>query len=288
MEILVIPDVAQGGEKNKSPEQAYASVSVIVPCYRCASTIERAVASIAQQTLKPTEVILVDDASGDDTLVVLQQLAQAYPDWIKIIVLNENYGAACARNVGWGAATQPYIAFLDADDTWHPEKLNIQYRYLHDNPDVAVSGHQCILLRAAESLPKIPLNPLVTQVSPQTLLFKSCFSTPTVMLKKEIPLRFDSNKRYAEDLYLWQQIAFSGLQMTRLESPLAYVHKSLYGEGGLSAQLWNMEKGELKNLIDLYRQNKIKQLLFVAAISFSMAKYFKRLSKILVKRLFFC
>lgn len=273
--------------KNMRDNVIVVPVSVVIPCFRCASTIDRAILSVAQQTKRPAEVILIDDASEDGTLVVLQQLAKVYPGWIKVLELNENQGAGGARNAGWDAASQPFIAFLDADDTWNPEKLDKQYKYLLDNSDVAVSGHQCILLRAGDPFPRIPLNPIITQVSPKDLLFRNCFSTPTVMLKREIPFRFDSNKRYAEDLYLWQQITFSGLLVMRMESQLAYVHKSLYGENGLSAQLWNMEKGELSNLIDLYQQNKINQLLFIAATSFSVMKYFKRLLKIFFKKTLF-
>ncbi len=63
---------------------AIAPVSVIIPCYRCASTIQRAVQSVSNQTQKPVEVILVDDASGDDTLAALHELAQQNSDWIKL------------------------------------------------------------------------------------------------------------------------------------------------------------------------------------------------------------
>jgi len=63
---------------------AIAPVSVIIPCYRCASTIQGAVQSVSNQTQKPVEVILVDDASGDDTLAALHELAQQNSDWIKL------------------------------------------------------------------------------------------------------------------------------------------------------------------------------------------------------------
>lgn len=85
-------------------------VTVVIPCFCCASTIKRAVDSVAQQTQKPAEVILVDDASGDNTLEVLHKIANQYSGWVKVIGLINNQGAANARNVGWDAAAQPYIA----------------------------------------------------------------------------------------------------------------------------------------------------------------------------------
>lgn len=252
-------------------------VSAVIPCFRCSTTIGRAVKSIAQQTIKPVEVILIDDASEDGTLPVLQELAQVYPGWVKVLQLNENRGAASARNAGWEAASQPYIAFLDADDAWHPEKLRIQYEYMCSNPEVVISGHQCMWLRDGETPPNVPLILTTSKIEPVSLIFKNCFSTPTVMLKRNIPFRFLDKKRYAEDLHLWQQIAFSGLLVTRIESSLAYVHKALYGDGGLSAQLWEMEKGELSNFAALYRAGSINWLLLIAATGFSILKYVKRL-----------
>lgn len=252
-------------------------VSVVIPCFRCTHTIQRAIDSVIKQTRKSAEVILVDDAGEDGSLQILQDLEQTYPDWIKVIALSENQGAASARNAGWAAAAQPYIAFLDADDSWHPEKLRIQYEYMLHNPDVAVSGHQCIWLPDCEILPALPKNFLLTKISANGLLFKNAFSTPTVMLKRDIPFRFQDGKRFAEDLFLWQKIAFSNFQVMRIESPLAFVHKPLYGAGGLSAQLWKMEKGELSNFVALYQTCSINFLLYAAATFFSIIKFIKRL-----------
>ncbi len=266
----------------------YTNVSVIIPCFRCADTVQRAVESVAKQTLIPAEVILVEDASGDETLQALFYLQNLYADgWVKVIPRAVNDGPGTARNVGWESAKEPYIAFLDADDSWHPEKLFIQYEFMQNNPDVALCGHQCIWLRDSAPPPVPPKDLHATKISANSLLFKNAFSTPTVMLKRDIPFRFQEGKRYAEDLLLWQQIAFAGLQVVRLESPLAYVHKSLYGEDGLSAHLWKMEKGELRNLIDLYRQNNINQILLIVATVFSMAKYYKRLLKMCLKQMLY-
>ena len=104
-------------------------VSVVVPCYRCSLTLERAVKSVAGQARRPVELILVDDFSNDETAKLLEVLAARYEaGWIKIKWLVQNVGAASARNIGWAAATQPFVAFLDADDAWHAEKLQSSTR----------------------------------------------------------------------------------------------------------------------------------------------------------------
>ena len=87
--------------------------------YRAAATLGRAVASVAAQSWRPAEVIIVDDGSDDETPKVLEELQGHYgTKWLKIVCLSANCGPGAARNVGWGMSTQPYVAFLDADDTW--------------------------------------------------------------------------------------------------------------------------------------------------------------------------
>lgn len=254
------------------------AVSVVIPCYCCAETIERAMSSVFAQTSRPAEVIVVDDGSGDDMIHTLHALQEQYErGWLRIIELPINVGAATARNAGWDMATQPYVAFLDADDSWHPEKLRIQYEYMQNASDVSLCGHQCVWLRDNETPPVIPKDLHATKISAVSLLFKNVFSTPTVMLRRDIPFRFQEGKRCAEDFLLWQQIAIKNLQVVRIESPLAYVHKPLYGAGGLSAQLWNMERGELSNFVGLYRAGYINFLLYALATFFSIAKFIKRL-----------
>ena len=86
-------------------------ISVVIPCFGCARTIERAVASVAAQRQRPLEVIVVNDASPDDTAQVSQRLKASYPTgWIRQITLATNQGAASARNAGWEAAAGQYVA----------------------------------------------------------------------------------------------------------------------------------------------------------------------------------
>src|SRR5688500_1983375 len=106
-------------------------VSVILPCYNAQASVRRAVASVAAQSLRPAEVIAVDDASTDGTRETLAKLqGECEPGWLKVVRLERNGGPASARNAGWNLASARWIAFLDADDTWHPRKLEIQYGVL--------------------------------------------------------------------------------------------------------------------------------------------------------------
>lgn len=253
-------------------------VSAIIPCYRCCDTIDRAVASIAAQTQPPSEVILVDDCSGDDTLAALYRLQNSYPQgWIKVVVLTANGGAGSARNAGWAMASQPYIAFLDADDVWHPQKLAIQYRVMCAKPDAVLSGHRYGLPKADEALPVISRHSEIRKIEGFSLLIKNRFSTPTVMLKRNIVCRFVEGKRFGEDYDLWLQIVLGGGDALFIDAPLTYLYKAPYGVSGLSAQLWSMEKGELEAYANLYRTHKISGLMLGALYSWSFAKYLIRI-----------
>ena len=252
-------------------------VCVIIPCFRCSATIRRAVDSVFAQSAIPAEIVLVEDCSGDDTLIALLELERQFPGRIKLVQMKVNGGAASARNAGWATTKQPYIAFLDADDSWHPEKLHIQYEYMQSHPEVALSGHQCVLMRDNEIL-GLPCAPSVSLISSRSLLFKNAFSTTSpIMLKNSMPFRFKEDMRFSEDFLLWLQIAFSGLKVVRIETPLSYTYKSMYGESGLSAQLWKMEKGELSNFSSLYQAGRINLLLLIAASCFSIIKFVRRL-----------
>ncbi len=252
-------------------------VSVIVPCYRCSLTIERAISSIVLQVQKPAEVILIDDASGDETLNVIQALEKQYSGWIKVVSLSVNVGAASARNSGWEIATQPYIAFLDSDDAWHPRKLEIQYAFMRDNPSVVLSGHGHRILKGNnENLDWKVFLGKELYIQKWQLLVSNRFVTPSVMVRRGIKQRFIEKQRYMEDHMLWLQIIYSGATVVKLPIELAAIYKSPFGVAGLSSQLWLMEYGELKNLANLYRERKINWGQLNALRVFSLLKYTRR------------
>lgn len=96
-------------------------VSCVVPVYNGEAYLGEAIDSILAQTWRPLEIIVVDDGSTDDSAAV----AEAYGAKVRVI-RQANAGCATARNAGLAAATGEFVAFLDADDLWHPEKLQRQ------------------------------------------------------------------------------------------------------------------------------------------------------------------
>lgn len=263
-----------------------APVSVVIPCYRCAGTIDRAVGSIAAQTLLPAEVILVDDGSEDGTLECLQALAAAHPPgWIRVLARPENRGAADARNAGWAVAGQLYLAFLDADDAWHPRKIELQHGFMAARPAVALCAHRHEILDS----PEVPDGEIgdfsVQEISKTSLLMSNNFFAPTMMmLQRELPFRFLSGRRHVDDHLLWLQIVCAGFPLVRLSARLAFTYKQPFGESGLSGQLWVMEKSELANYWILRREGAIGAAAALALSAWSLAKFLRRAVLVWLRR----
>jgi teichuronic acid biosynthesis glycosyltransferase TuaG len=266
---------------------ATAPVSAIIPCHNCAASVERAIASVLFQTSPPAELILVDDASDDGgaTRRRLHALRDGYrgPVRVEIIEHPANLGAAVARNSGWEAATQTYLAFLDADDAWDASKLEIQCSWMEQHPGAAMSGHRHALLLEGETggisarhanLARIGAR----RIPPLHLLLSNVFATRTVMVRRALPLRFDPRFRRSDDYLLWLSIAHGGNEVWLLDPVLAYSFKAAYGEGGLSQDLWAMEKSELAVYDELARVGAISPLLHWLLAPYSLLKYAKRVA----------
>lgn len=255
-----------------------APVSVIIPCFRCTQTLERAVASVVAQTVGPAEIILVDDASGDDTRALLLSLRDRYESgWIKLVLLDQNAGAGSARNAGWAAASQVFVAFLDSDDAWHPRKIEIQCGYMQLHPEIALSGHTFRFIKNCD-LPQWS----ITEINPTTvgkwrMILKNQFVTPSVMVRKDISQRYIDHQRYMEDHMLWMCIICDGLKVANLNVELAAIYKGAFGVNGLSSQIWNMAFGDFGNFWRLFRRRSINILQFCLISCFSAAKFARRL-----------
>lgn len=254
-----------------------APVSVVVPCFRCARTIEQTVRSVAEQKLRPAEVLLVDDGSGDDTLAQLLKLARRYPPgWVKVLALPRNRGPSAARNWGWAHAAQPWIAFLDADDSWHPHKLRLQMRALKDDPRIALIAHDMNVQPRQACAPALRY-PVQCRISPPRLsLWRSSFPTASVIVRRDLPFRFDESRRRGEDFLLWAQILLSGYRCARLNQVLASWHKPPFGAGGLSGDVQAMYRAAVDVRKALHKQGLLSSRQLYAAQAMGFARHLRR------------
>lgn len=253
-----------------------ATISVVIPCFNSATTIERALRSVEHQTTKPHEVLIVDDASSDNTVSVIEQFAQSSPLNIRLIKQKVNGGPSIARNAAWNVSTGDFVAFLDADDQWHPQKLELQLSAMSANPTCVMSFHDH-LFGSSEQFESLSFSPITSQATLRNYLLRNRSATPTVMLRTALTERFSSTKRYAEDYLLWMTIIASHGSALHIHAALAHCSNPGYGGSGQSGRLWKMERSELSGFVSLRRSGAISLPTLVAVSIWSITKYLLRL-----------
>lgn len=253
-----------------------AAISVVIPSFNSATTIERALRSVEQQTRKPIEVVVVDDASTDNTVAIVEHFARTSSLNIRVIRQSVNGGPSVARNAGWNATTSEYLAFLDADDMWHPQKLELQFAAMQNQQNCVMSFHDHAFT-STESFDHQSHIPHTSLASLRDYLVRNRSATPTVMLRASIKERFSNSKRYAEDYLLWMTIIANHGSALHIHATLAHCSNPGYGGSGQSGKLWNMERSELSGFVSLWRSQALSLPTLVAVSVWSITKYLLRL-----------
>lgn len=185
-------------------------ISVVVPTYNRADTIGRAIRSILCQTYTAYEVIVVDDGSTDHTEEVIKQIED---DRIRYVRLEQNQGASHARNVGIRESKYDYIAFLDSDDEWMPDKLELQMEKMmaaEENVGMVYcrmkSGEEARICPSYDWPSDVPLEGNLFPL----LLWRNIIGTPSILIKKacvEVVGGFRETLRCIEDWELVLRVA---------------------------------------------------------------------------------
>ena len=114
--------------------------SIIIPCYNAASTVERTLLGLVQQTYENFEAIIINDGSEDLSLQIINKFSFKDPRF-KLINLTQNQGLSNARNIGLDYSTGKYICFLDSDDWWPSDKLEVFKTYFNKGYDFLYSDY---------------------------------------------------------------------------------------------------------------------------------------------------
>ena len=279
---------------NKGLALGRADISVIIPVYNSSVEAYRAVKSIANQTLLPLEVILIDDCSSkaEETRLWFSKIQDDFCDKfaLKVLYQMKNKGPGEARNAGWDIAKGKYIAFLDSDDIWHPQKIAIQYNFMIRHPDVGFSCHHLAIISTDKIQSFNHRSLTITEkqfirINPIKYLFKHypIGGTSFVMAKNIKDIRFMPGKRYSEDYLVWLEFCFKygGLL---IDDFMGASFKPFYGAGGLSQGLWNLEKGELENYKILQKNGIIGFSLMCIASMFSLIKFMRRTLIVILRK----
>ncbi|MBJ6723684.1 glycosyltransferase [Geomesophilobacter sediminis] len=222
--------------------EAFPLVSVVIPCYNSARFIAQAVESVLGQKYPNLELIVVDDGSTDDT----ERVLEAYRGRLTYL-RQPNAGPAAARNRGIAQARGEYVAFLDADDLWLPEKTAQQVARIHGEQAIGlVYGRFANFSNESGELLSV-----LPEVTPSGALFdqilqKSFIALPSVLVRREVLAEvggFDEELLTAEDTNLWLKIA----RRHRIEAvPEIVFHRRLHGDN-LSDRV-DIRVGTLENL----------------------------------------
>ena len=182
-------------------------VSVIIPTYNRAAWVQEAAASVLAQTFRDYELLVVDDGSTDATLEALVSLGGR----LKVLRQEQRLGVSAARNLGAAAAWGDWLAFLDSDDLWLPDKLARQVDYLRSHPHLVICQTEEIWIRNG-----VRVNPPQTHRKAGGDIFlqslQRCSVSPSaVMLHRRLFTAlggFDETLPAAEDYDLWLRTAW--------------------------------------------------------------------------------
>ena len=255
-----------------------ATISVVIPCFNSATTIERALRSVEHQTTKPHEVLVVDDASSDNTVSIIEQYARDSSLNVRVIKQSMNGGPSVARNAAWNIATSEFIAFLDADDQWHPQKLEFQISAF----ELFLDASMCTTGYVFNSQPTSWSHVAKSDITYQRNSFwkyaiANRSATPTVMFRNTVTLRFPTDQRHAEDYYLWLLSSKVLGPTVHLEQVLTFCSNPAYGGQGQSGRFWAMQKAELSGFRKLKRMGYLSALEYSVVASWSCAKFVIRM-----------
>lgn len=226
------------------------TVSVVIPAYNVEKYIKRAIDSVLHQTRAVDEIIVVDDGSTDRTV----SLVREYGERISLFS-QTNAGPSAARNFGISKSSGDYLAFLDADDVWLPEKIQLQLEAIKKQPEYPWCFTNLKVHNCNDGKEKIHIDPetvarLVSHdtVSAFTLLKNGIDICPSVLLiKRDVLLDagcFETALRYGEDIDLYLKTAYRHEKFLFIDIPLV-----TYTTGRQGSATGNTKhKAILKNL----------------------------------------
>ena len=219
------------------------TIGVVIPTYNHGHILGEAIESVLSQTRRPDEIVIVDDGSTDGT----KKLVRGFGRRIRYIYQN-NRGLSAARNTGIWASTADWVCFLDADDLWEQDKLNLQVNLIR----TVDAGVGCVYTRYLTQAPSFralsPIPPNKGALTLPHLLRRNWIGVLTAAARRDLLLNlggFDEDLYAAEDWDLWLRMAAVDVQFAYLPQPLAIYRIS---EGSMHSDAERMEINGIRML----------------------------------------
>ena len=218
-------------------------ISIVTPSYNAEVLIGSTIESVIRQTFQDWEMLVVDDCSRDGTRDVVSECSEK-DSRIRLIPLPENFGGPAApRNVGVREAKGQYVAFLDADDIWHPNKLALQLQLIEKHGADFVCSEMADFVDDEEILFPEFFESDFREVNFLQQSIRNRIPTSSVLASRELLLSipFEESIRYraVEDNHCWLRILESGTPCLKLKLPLLHYRKV---EGQISGSKVEMAK----------------------------------------------
>ncbi|WP_339266770.1 glycosyltransferase family A protein [Paenibacillus sp. FSL R5-0470] len=255
-------------------------ISVVIPMYNSNETIINTLDSIKNQTAFKyiLEILVINDGSTDNSLNLVERYAEENSGMPIILIDKPNGGVSTARNIGMKEAKGEWIALLDSDDDWLPEKIEIQMNTIQKHPEIDFLGGDIddkglkILWRRIKGLYKANVNDICIKMFPQTSV---------AIFKRSIFEQiggYDETQQYAEDGNYFLKIC-ANYNYYHLPVRMVYYGggKPAFGFSGLSSNLKKMHEGNIKNIKELKTDNYIGLNFYVILRLFYHLKYIRRI-----------
>ncbi len=260
-------------------------ISVVMPCFNAAGHIAASLESALAQSYRNLELVVVDDGSTDDTLAELERFHSL--DRRVTVATQPNSGPGAARNHGLRVARGDYIAFLDADDAWHPQCLEKLAAALDRNPDagLAYCGWQNVGLSGGRGDPYIP--PDYEQENKLEVVFSSCpWPIHAALTRRDAVTAvggFDEQWTSCMDFELWLKIAVQN-RIVLVPEVLAFYHhhegeQITKNRARIAINHWAIQMKYVRDHPDFAEQlgaGKIRELSYGKLLKRGYESYWKR------------
>ncbi len=209
-----------------------AKVSIIIPVYNGAAYLAQCIESVFAQSCQEWELIIVDNGSSDETPQIISSYYTNNKEKVFPIRLQKNEGVAAARNLGMAKSRGCYLAFLDADDIWLPEKLTKQLSFMQEHPGYSCVYGACLRIDAqGKRLPRArrQFQGYSGNIF-EALLYRNFVPSPTPLIRKSLAKGLAFRNIFYEDWHFWLQLALEG-SFHFLKEELAYYRSTHYANG---------------------------------------------------------
>ena len=217
-------------------------VSIVMPAYNSEQYIERAITSVINQSVNDWELLVIDDGSKDHTCQIVKQMAME-DSRIRLYCNESNMGVAKTRNRALDMSRGAYVAFLDSDDMWYPQKLENQIRAIKEkNADMVYTSYRLVTpsdggTRAEYIVPE--------RVDLSAMLAQNYIGCSTVLMSHKLAADYRfSTECYHEDYALWLRMLQQGVTMiglSKVQVDYTYYPTSKAGNKFRSAKKrWNI------------------------------------------------